>query len=54
MSITYRAVVGILLLVSLSMTDARSGSAAFAQGSQTPVMDKPFVVEYYYIGISRS
>lgn len=47
--ILYRAAAGVLLVVSLCVAIAdRSGSAAFAQASQTPGTDKPFVVEYYY------
>jgi len=49
MSIIYKAVAGVLLVVSLFGTISdHSGSAAFAQATQAPVTDKPFVVEYYY------
>ncbi|MCM3869184.1 MAG: hypothetical protein ND895_00625 [Pyrinomonadaceae bacterium] len=49
MRIIYRAIAGVLLFAALSMTIAdRCGSTAFAQASQRPVADKPFVVEYYY------
>jgi hypothetical protein len=49
MRIIYRAAAGVLLLAALSMTIAdRSESAAFAQASQAPITEKPFVVEYYY------
>jgi hypothetical protein len=49
MSINYKATARVLLVFSMCAAIANhSRSVSFAQPSQTPVTDKPFVVEYYY------